>query len=83
VKAKVDDVCAFGVPWLEHFTRVGCLFCAAEGDRLEAQFAADVASGKYDDRGYTAADRRARSRKPVIQADTGIVTKERHADVDY
>lgn len=56
--------CTFGVPHLHHHpppvgTGLGCLLCAAEGDRLEEQFWSEVAAGKYDAQGYTPAERRA------------------------
>lgn len=55
--------CAFGIPWIVHMNGHGCLWCAAESDRLCAQFAADVASGKYDEFGYTPKDRRAQAKQ--------------------
>jgi hypothetical protein len=60
--------CAFGMPWLNHFdppigTGAGCLWCAAEQERLSAAFTDAVARGDYDPQGYTKAERRAQQRR--------------------
>jgi ubiquitin len=46
-----------------------CAECAAEVERQCAQFAADVAAGKYDADGYTPADRRAQQRQKAKTAE--------------
>lgn len=58
---KKPTTCMFGVPWSAHMQ--GCLWCHAEADRLCAQFAADVASGKCDAEGFTPKDRRAQAKR--------------------
>lgn len=49
--AEPGLTCAFGTPWpcWEH----DCPGCAAEGDRLDAEFDAAVAAGQFNRRGYT------------------------------
>lgn len=55
--------CAFGIPWIVHVNGQGCLWCAAESERLSEQFVADVASGKYDAEGWTPKERRAQAKR--------------------
>lgn len=51
-------VCAFGEPWIGPHPK-----CAAYADELDRQFDAAVAAGKYDQDGYTPADRRAEQKR--------------------
>ena len=53
--AEPGLTCAFGTPWPcwgEH----DCPGCAAEGERLDAEFEATVAAGEFNQRGYTRAE---------------------------
>ena len=55
-------VCGNGSPW----GRVGCGPCAAciaEAEALEADFWVAVAAGRWDQDGYTPADRKAQARR--------------------
>lgn len=54
--------CAFGLPWLRHFTGAGCLFCRAESDRLAEEFDQQVRDGMYDREGYTPKERKHKER---------------------
>lgn len=54
--------CGFGSPWLVKGCGP-CLKCRQEADRMEAQFWRDVFFGKFDESGYTPADRAAQKRK--------------------
>jgi hypothetical protein len=55
-----DDTltCAFGEPWMGDHP-----LCRAEADRMERAFWEAVASGKYDEHGYTNAERRRADRR--------------------
>lgn len=57
--------CAFGAIW----PCDPCAGCQAESARLSAQFAADVAAGRYDAEGYTPAERRAQARKAKLRTE--------------
>lgn len=47
--AEPGLTCAFGTPW----PHTSCPGCAAESERLHAEFEAAVAAGVYNRRGYT------------------------------
>lgn len=53
--------CAFGIPW--DVCMRGCLWCAAECERLSEAFKAAVARGEFDEQGYTSNERKAQKRK--------------------
>lgn len=54
--------CVFGTRWDDHH---GCLFCEAEGQRLQAQFDRDVLEGRCDQDGYTPTELKRRGRRVV------------------
>lgn len=58
--------CFFGMPWVWHVTRRGCLWCLAETERACADFDEAVTRGEYDAHGYTPAERRAQQKKEAV-----------------